>query len=138
MSVSTSRQEASGKYAVSRGVVTFAGVMLVTLSILAILQGIAAIAKDDVYVTGVEYTYEFSVEQWGWTTLVLGIIGVVIGLGILLGNAVAQVFGIVIAALSAILQFGFLPYYPLWAIVIIAFDVFVIWALCVEMSRRDT
>jgi hypothetical protein len=39
------------------------------------------------------------------------------------------VVGIVVAVLSALANFLFIPYYPLWALVIIALDVAVIWAL---------
>ena len=35
----------------------------------------------------------------------------------------------IVAGLSAIAAFMWLPYYPLWGIVIIALDVAVIWAL---------
>jgi hypothetical protein len=31
--------------------------------------------------------------------------------------------------LSAIASFAFIPYYPIWSLLIIALDVFVIWAL---------
>jgi hypothetical protein len=37
--------------------------------------------------------------------------------------------GVFIAALSAIANFAFIPYYPLWSIAIIAVDIAVIWAL---------
>jgi hypothetical protein len=39
------------------------------------------------------------------------------------------VVGITVAVLSAIANFLWLPYYPFWALTIIALDVFVIWAL---------
>jgi len=34
--------------------------------------------------------------------------------------------------LSAIVNFAFLPYYPVWSIIIITVDVLVIWALIVH------
>jgi hypothetical protein len=40
----------------------------------------------------------------------------------------ARVVGMALAVLSAIANFIFLPYYPVWAIVIIALDVAVIWS----------
>ena len=40
--------------------------------------------------------------------------------------------GIILAVLSAFANFTFIPYYPFWAIMIIAVDVFVIWALAVH------
>jgi hypothetical protein len=37
--------------------------------------------------------------------------------------------------LSALANFAFLPYYPIWSLLVIALDVFVIWALC--LYNRD-
>ena len=45
------------------------------------------------------------------------------------GQTWARVIGITLAALSALANFAFIPYYPIWALVVIALDVFVIWAL---------
>ena len=41
----------------------------------------------------------------------------------------ARAIGILLAALSAIANFLFIPYYPFWALLMIILDVFVIWAL---------
>ena len=54
------------------------------------------------------------------------------------GRTWGRVAGITLAALSALANFLFIPYYPFWAILIIILDVFVIWALAVhgrEMSE---
>jgi hypothetical protein len=45
------------------------------------------------------------------------------------GRTWARVVGITVAVLSAIAAFLWLPYYPFWALLIIALDVFVIWAI---------
>lgn len=73
--------------------------------------------------------YEFSVSGWGWIHLVLGIVLAVTGYFILSGQPWARAVGIAVAALSALANFLFIPYYPIWALVIIALDVAVIWAL---------
>ena len=44
----------------------------------------------------------------------------------------ARSVGVLVAAASIIANFAWLPYYPVWGILIIAFDVFVIWALTVH------
>jgi hypothetical protein len=46
------------------------------------------------------------------------------------------VVGSAIAALTILANFAFIPYYPVWSLLIIALSVFVIWALCVY--NRDT
>lgn len=117
------------------GVTAFAGVMLSTVAIFQILQGIAAIAEDTVFVTGIEYVYELDVTTWGWIHLVLGAIALATGIGILAGQVWGQVAGIAIAVLASVASFASLPYYPLWALVVLAFNGLVIWALCTQVSR---
>jgi hypothetical protein len=62
---------------------------------------------------------------------------VLAGFGALKGATWARVVGITLASLSAISNFFFIPYYPVWSIVIIAADVLVIWALSVY-GRRES
>ena len=52
-----------------------------------------------------------------------------VGAGILTGNVLARTVGVIIAGISAIGNFAFMPYYPVWAIIVIAIDIAIIWAL---------
>jgi hypothetical protein len=52
-----------------------------------------------------------------------------VGWGLFARRAWAGVAAIVLAGLSAIASFFFIPYYPVWSIVVIALDVWVIWSL---------
>jgi hypothetical protein len=42
----------------------------------------------------------------------------------------------VLAVFSAIANFLFIPFYPIWSIILIAMDVFIIWALASGISRH--
>ncbi|MCW5252919.1 MULTISPECIES: hypothetical protein [unclassified Streptomyces] len=116
------------------GGVVFAGVLLLLNGALSVLQGIAAIAKDDVYARVGTYIYEMNLTGWGIVHLVLGAFVLVTGYGLLKDMAWARFAGIVIASLSLIAQFLFLPYLPIWSVIMMAIDVFVIWALA---SRQE-
>jgi len=137
MASSGSDYEDSTKRMVAYGTTAFAGVMLATVSVFQILEAISALAKDDVYVSGLSYTYKFSLTTWGWIHLIIGLIALAVAIGILLGQTWGRIAGIAIAALVAFSNFAFLPYTPVWALVIIAFSGFVIWALCVQLSHDD-
>lgn len=112
------------------GGTTFAAAILLLVgSFLAIFQGIAAIANDDLFVVGPQYTYEFDLTAWGWIHLILGIIGLLIAAGLMTGATWARATAVVLAGISIVVNFLWLPQYPLWSLVIIALDLIVIWAV---------
>ncbi|MSO88181.1 MAG: hypothetical protein EXQ71_11795 [Acidimicrobiia bacterium] len=107
----------------------FAAIILTIAGMFQIIAGTSAILKDNYIVISDNYVFQLNLTQWGWIHLGLGILLVLVGMGILSGNVVARTIGVIIAALSAIANFAFIPMQPLWAIVIIAIDIAVIWAL---------
>ncbi|HEX3298445.1 MAG TPA: hypothetical protein VHR85_16655 [Nocardioides sp.] len=133
----TDYDEGSGSSLFAYGLVTFAGIMLAIISVFQLLEGIAAAANDKVYVRGLDYTYQFDVTAWGWFHIIIGVIGIATAYGVLTGQTWGRLCGIAIAGLSMLSNFAFMPYYPFWAFVIIAFDVFVIWALCHQISTES-
>jgi hypothetical protein len=127
--------QASARGAWAAGGVMFAGVLMLVNGVLHVLQGIAAVARDDVYARIGSYTYEINLTGWGWLLLISGVVTAVVGWGILQNADWARLTGIVLASLNLVLQFLFLPYAPVWSIVLIAIDVFVIWALATYHPR---
>ncbi|MFE6336136.1 hypothetical protein ACFVOK_23465 [Streptomyces sp. NPDC057798] len=117
------------------GGLVFAGVLMMVNGIVAILQGISALAADDVYDRIGEYVYEISLTGWGVILLCLGVLAAVTGWGILKGAWWARITGIFLASLSLVAHFLFLPYQPVWSILMIALDVFVIWALATAPGK---
>jgi hypothetical protein len=107
----------------------FAGVIMILVGSFHAIAGLAAIIKDQFFVVTSDYTYKLDVTAWGWIHLILGVVVVLAGAYLFSGATWARVVGMAIAALSAIANFFFIPYYPFWAIVIIALDVWIIWAL---------
>ena len=120
----------------AEGIGIFAGAALLTVGVFQFLEGIAAAAKDDVFVRTDNYVFQFDLTTWGWIHIIFGVIVAIIGAAILAGQSWAMVAGIVVAVISALLNFVWMPYYPFWAILIIAFDVAVIWALSTMRSSR--
>ena len=111
------------------GFVVFAAVMMMIIGAFQVIAGIAAIFEDDFFVVGPNYLYDVDVSAWGWIHLILGVVIFLAGMGVMAGAAWARVVGITLASLSAIANFFFIPYYPLWSILVIALDVWVIWAV---------
>jgi hypothetical protein len=111
------------------GGITFAGTMMIMLGIFQILNGISAIANDDFYVLTRNYAFDLDVTAWGWFHLLLGVVSALAGFFLFAGRTWAAAVAIAIAVLSAVLNFFFIPYYPFWSLLIIALDVWVIWAV---------
>ncbi|MGW5637043.1 DUF7144 family membrane protein [Streptomyces sp. NPDC003832] len=133
------RSAPSGNSPWVSGGTTFAGVLMLLNGVLGVFQGIAAIAEDDVYARVDDYVYRINLTGWGWILLIIGLIALFTGWGILSGAQWARAAGIVLAALSMVTQFLFLPYQPVWSIVMLGIAAFVIRSLAVyhpEPRRR--
>ena len=113
----------------------FAGIMMVLGGIWWIFAGIVALANDTFYVVGPEYIFQFDVTTWGWIHLLLGIVILLAGFYVFTGAVWARTVGVIIGVLWALFAFAWLPWYPIWGILLISISVFVIWAL--TMHGRD-
>lgn len=107
----------------------FAGVMLILIGIMDFIQGLVALVNDEFYVIDDDWVVKFDVTAWGWIHVVLGIVLVASGIGIFSGNVAARTVGVIVAGLAMLANFAWLPYYPVWSIILIAFSGAIIWAL---------
>ncbi|WP_373560088.1 hypothetical protein [Rhodococcus sp. ACPA1] len=127
----------STKQSFAAGTSMFAAIIMVTVGFIQFCQGIAAVADDDVFVRGIDYVYKFDLTTWGWIHLVLGALVAIVGLALFTGAGWARVSAIIVAALSILANFLWLPYYPAWSLLIIALDVVVIWAVSTWNPDQD-
>jgi hypothetical protein len=118
------------------GGIVFAATILIILGIFQAIAGLAAIFDDQFYVVTRNYTFDLDVTAWGWIHLILGVILVLIGLALLSRRPWAGVAAIVLAALSAISNFFFIPYYPFWSLLMIGLAIWVIWAVTRPAAMR--
>ena len=118
------------------GMTTFAGVMLIIAGAFNAIEGLVAVFENEVYVAGREYVFAFDLTAWGWTHLIFGAVVAAAGFGVLSGQVWARSVGVGVAVLSMLANFLFIPYYPVWSLLIIGLNVFVIWALVAY--KRDS
>ena len=111
------------------GGVTFAASILMLIGTFQSIAALAAILDDKFFQPTHHYAFDLDPGGYGWIHLVIGLALVYTGISLFRGTNWAAVTGIVLAMLSAVANFFFLPLYPLWAIVVIALDVWVIWSL---------
>ena len=113
------------------GLVTFAAVMMVVTGIFQAFSGLVAIFEDSFFVVVEDYIFEIDLTLWGWLRLVIGVVTLVTGYMILAGQRTAALVGMVIVGVSAFENFIFVPYYPIWSLLILALDIIILWALAV-------
>ena len=111
------------------GWTTFAGVMMILIGCFHAIAGLSGIIKDNFYAVTPNYVFEFDATTWGWAHLIGGIIVLLAGFAVFQGAVWARTVGVIIAVISALVSFAWIPIYPIWSIVVIAIDVAVIWAL---------
>jgi hypothetical protein len=111
------------------GGILFASTMLVLVGFYQALTGLVAVLNEDFYVDTRNYTFDLDVGAWGWLHLALGTVAVVVGIGLIRRTTWAGVAAILIAMLSALANFLFIPYQPIWSLVMIAIDMWIIWSL---------
>jgi hypothetical protein len=119
-------QEVSGW---AQGGITFAACVLTLIGVFQVVAGLVAIIDDEFYVVAQNYTFDIDTSAWGWIHLLLGVLLVVTGFGLFSRATWAGVTAIFLAMLSALANFFFIPYYPFWAILLIALNIWVIWSL---------
>ena len=125
----------TGRTMAQSGFTVLAATLMILSGLLSFIEGLVAIFRTGAFfTTQAGYTFQFSLHSWGWVHLGVGIVLFAAGACVLLGQTWAKVLGIVLAVCSGVANFIFLPYYPLWSIVLIAVDVFIIWALATGMS----
>jgi hypothetical protein len=115
------------------GWIVFAGVMLIMLGVFHVIEAVVALFREDFYLVGSSgLAVHVDYAAWGWAHLILGVLAGLAGVGLLAGNMVARVVGVGVAMLSALANMAFVPAYPVWSLIIITFDVLVIWAINVH------
>jgi hypothetical protein len=133
-------QNRSTRQLFAGGATFAAAALLLTSGILTLLTGVSAVVNNQLLVVGPDYAYKFNTTGWGWVHIALGILLIVVAFGLFWGTTWARVMGIIIACLGIVVMFLWLPYYPVWSIVLIALNALVIWAVAtwdVSRSRHE-
>ena len=135
---STSAAGSAGYREQGSGWVLFAGIMIVTVGVLNLIYGIAAIGDSTFFVAGQKYILS-GLNTWGWVMLILGVGQILAAFSIWAGNRFGRWFGITCAVLNAIAALLAIPAYPFWSLVVIAIDILVIYGLAAyggDKARR--
>ncbi len=104
-------------------------VVMLEIAGATIFLGVSTLAHDRRIAADPDYSYVFSRTAWGWINIIEGIVIGLVALGLVWSAAWARIAATIVALVSIMSQILFLAHYPVWAIVQIALDLFVIWAI---------
>lgn len=112
------------------GWVAFGAAMIMLVGTLHVLQGLLSLLDDGYYMTTAEgLSVNVSFTTLGWLQLGLGVVSLAIGIGIFAGFTVALAAGAIVMGVSAIVHMTVIAAYPVWSVVVIVFNVIVIYSI---------
>jgi hypothetical protein len=111
------------------GSTAFAGTLMVIQGSWSLVAGLMAFANGRFLVVSPDYILRFDTSTWAWIQVALGLVIVAAGVAVLSGAAWARIVGVSMAMIASVAAFGWLPYHPLWASLLIALSLGVIGAL---------
>jgi len=120
------------------GWIFFAAIMLITVGLFNVIDGLVALFRGDLYTVTPNGLLVFDLTAWGWVHLILGVIQLAVAFPLLRGARWARVLTILLAVVNAATQLAFLSAFPVWAVIVIALDVLVIWAVVVHGDELET
>ena len=113
------------------GWIGFAALMMVIIGAIDFFEGLIAVIRGHYYVVAASQVIVFDTTTWGWITMILGIILVLVGLGLAGGAGWARWVSIFLISFSLIEQLAWLgsSQYTLWTLTVIALMIMVLFAL---------
>lgn len=119
------------------GWVFFAATVMVIQGIFHTISGLVALFQNEVFLAGPNNVWIFDLTTWGWAYLLTGVLLLFAGASLFRGGSFGRIIAVLAAIWSMIVNFAFIPIYPLWSILIIALDLVVIYAVIAHGSRSE-
>jgi hypothetical protein len=117
------------------GMLRFAAVILGLAGLWQAVVGLVALTNPDSFAVSAAALPVHNYTAWGWVHLIIGLVALACCFGVLAGNALAAVVGVVLAVVSAAVHLVFIKAEPGAALMVIALDVLVIWGVTTAQVR---
>ena len=118
------------------GWVLFAALLFSVVGGFDIIWGLAAVLNDEVLTVGGAGVLILDFTVWGWVHIVLGAVMLATSLGLYAMKSWARTTAILLAVLNAFAQMAVITAFPLWAILVVALDMLVIYGLTARWDAR--
>jgi hypothetical protein len=117
------------------GTVVFAGTVLLIIGAINFLEGLIVLFNDERVVVLPDRFILVDLTSWGWTLLLFGVAMFAVGAGLLATQTWARIAAIIVVGIHAVWQIVSLGAYPVWSLLMLALDTFVIFALTARWSN---
>jgi vacuolar-type H+-ATPase subunit I/STV1 len=110
--------------------------MMAILGVFHMFEGLIALFRHTYIAfptTGL--TVQVTYTQWGWVQLIAGALVFATGLALFTGRMWARTLGVILVAISALVNFAFANIYPFWSLTLLAIDFLVIYAIIAHGSE---
>lgn len=124
----------------AEGFTILAACLMILGGLWSFFAGLAGVIHGSFYVvTHSNYVYNISTTGWGVINIVIGSVVFLAGCALFTRQTWARIVAVALAGISAVVNFLFIPRYPFWAILVIALDIVIIWAVTRSgrSSRRE-
>ena len=109
----------------------FAGVLFLVSAAFNAVDGLVALADPGQFFVSEEGVVITNYDAFGIVLLIFAGFELLAGVGILALQRWAQVVGIIVAVLAAIVHLAYFKHYPAWAVIMLFLDGVIIYALTV-------
>jgi hypothetical protein len=113
------------------GWVLFAGVLLMLLGTVNLIEGLAAVSNSAFFVRNAHYIIG-SLNTWGWVVTIIGTFEFIAGFFVLVKAQPARWIGMLLLCLGTVIQLLLLPADPFWSLVVLALNIAALYGLAVH------
>jgi hypothetical protein len=118
------------------GWIAFAGIMLILVGALDIVNGLWALDHKDT-APNVQQLMYANLETWGWIMLIWGIVVVIAGFLVFSRSQFGRWIGILAASIAMIVNMTWIVAYPLASLAVVFLAALVLYALIVYGGRDE-
>ena len=109
----------------------FAGILILLVGAMNVFDGLVGITQQN-YIernTGGQLPITNDVKTWSWVILIIGVVMIIAGFLIFVGNMFGRIVGVIVASVNAFAQLAYLNHNTFWSFTMIIIDLLVIYGL---------